>query len=183
MTAGTVRGLCAAMVLALALTGCRGDLPAHAATCDNTAALVLMAQAVPSARSIPCFEEVPFAFATTTLDIEAGSVEIGLSHAVVGLDAAVMTITRGCAPDQEGTAVTAPPLGELFAETIQPEEGHVTGRLVQGLGGACLVVDLAMPHPAGERALEDLQGSWRLMDRDELRRRLAEETDGRLRLP
>ncbi len=168
-----------ALALLLGATGCaQGDLPAVAATCDDLDALTLVAQAVPEARSVPCFPEMPFGYRTTTFDVESGRARIALSHAVTGLDAAVMTVAATC--DDDPTR-RAPAAGEL-QRVVGDGDGDTTEVWVQGLGQAYLVVELHGDHPHAARAVADLEGAWRLLPRANLAASLATQSGGLLRL-
>lgn len=170
------------LVVLLALcAACSGDLPATSSRCDDARALALIAQAVPDAASIPCFDELPFGFRATTFDVESDRAEIGLSHAVTGRDAAVMIVAPSCHLTEEERQ-PPPAEGQLTREETTTSTGGVTGTWVQGLGGACLTVRLAMDHPDGRRARDDLDGSWRLRSRDAVAAALRLDSDGVLDL-
>ena len=172
----------AVALAALALTGCGQDLPSATAMCADTNALVLIAQAVPDADAVPCFPDMPYGYRTTTFDVESGHAEIALSHAVIGLDAAVLSIGDTCVLDEEEAPVDVPDRGRLEQHLERTDDGGISGWIAQGLGDACLVVTLDLDHAEGHRALEDLGGSWTLLPREDLSATLHEETHGLLGL-
>lgn len=170
------------MVLAIGLGGCSQDLPSATAMCADTNALVLIAQAVPEAESIPCFPDMPYGYRTTTFDVEAGHAVVALSHAVVGLDAARLSISDTCVLEGAEEPLPTPDPGRLDHNLERTDSGGITGWVVQGLGDACLAITLDLDHADGRRALEDLDMSWTLLTRADLSATLAEETDGLLEL-
>ncbi|WP_108667474.1 hypothetical protein [Euzebya rosea] len=179
---GPAGRMVAVVLAALAVGGCGQDLPSATAMCADTNALVLIAQAVPDAESIPCFPEMPYGYRTTTFDVESGHAEIALSHAVVGLDAAVLSIGDTCVLDEEEAPVSTPERGHLEQHLERTDSGGIGGWITQGLGDACLVITLDLDHAQGDRALDDLDESWTLLSREDLSATLHAETDGLLGL-
>lgn len=161
-------GFVGILALALTLGACSGDLPSVTPRCDDRGAITLMAQAVPEADSVVCFDEVPFAFEATTFDVESGSVDLALSHEVVGNDAVTFHLARECVVP--GTRQTVPRPDEGRKESVEVTKvGGIVGTWVEAVGEACLVVRFDLDNRDGQRAFEDVADRWRFIPSGALR--------------
>ncbi len=106
----------AAVVMALAVTGCAGaasSVPRAAPTCDHGNVLILIAQSVPSAAFVPCIAEFPVGWTFGGEHIDARSSVFWLDSDRAGLRAVTVSLDRTCdttgavrvpvEPDEAGT--------------------------------------------------------------------------------
>jgi len=106
----------AAVVMALAVTGCAGapsSVPAGAPTCDHGNVLILIAQSVPSAAFVPCISEFPVGWTFGGEHLDAGGSVFWLDSDRAGLRAVTVSLDRICdtkgavrvpvEPDEAGT--------------------------------------------------------------------------------
>lgn len=156
--------LAIALAAVLGASACSGDLPSVAPRCDNQPAMQLIAQAVPEARQVPCFPTMPFGFEATTFDVHSAMADLRLSHAVIGKDAILLTLAASCTSADGEPADRAPTDG---AQLTRTPDGGVTGQILFDVG-ACLLVDVRLDHPDGQRALDDFLAKLQLLDRSEV---------------
>lgn len=101
-----VRRLAAAVPLLLPIaSGCAIEQVLPAPDCAEGGTVVLVAQSVPSASLVPCFDALPEGWAVDTVRIGQDGTVIHFDSDRAGVDAAVFHYTAGC---DVGEAVDAP---------------------------------------------------------------------------
>lgn len=178
------RVVVAAAAGALALGGCTVDLPASAPTCDNIEVLTLMAQAVPSATTLPCLDPLPDGWTVVDFQGETGRVRFTLSHPVAGHDALEVRFAATCDEASEEVAGG----GEL--PTLQLPRSGDRARpsgdgdeiVVEQLDGGCVVRAYEFETDDVQDLRADLDAALSAIPRADVAARVRELSGGRLDL-
>jgi tRNA A-37 threonylcarbamoyl transferase component Bud32 len=161
--------------------GTKTPLHIHNLACDHLEPLWLEAQAVPSARMVPCLRTELPGWTVADVAVNAGRSIITLNHDRAGLGVVVAQLTRTC--DTSGT-VGAPSQvpGVRRYELVEQLSGVYTATWYDRLPGGCVTYRLhstADPEGAFANEARLLLG---FTTRQTLRQALDERSQGRLQL-
>lgn len=167
---------CVAIVLVgVALPACAAR-QFNQVTCDQAdPSLVLAAQAVPSARLLPCIEEFPVGWIFGGSEIRNGLVRFWLDSDRAGLQALEVRLTRSC--DVSEAVEVAPGLGEAgtqrFEEPISLPPHFVANRYYVFSGG-CITYRFAFDPNASPALAVDIDEALDFTPRASLVERMRE---------
>lgn len=147
--AGLVPALLSATLLAAcgpAATQQQFDTPACGVA---SAALLLMAQAVPTASQVPCIRTLPVGWSFRSIDVRNGSARFWLDSDRAGLGALEVLLTASCRPS--GTPTPSDQLGSSLYVKIRTVRGRFKGDLIYLLPSGCITY--RVDFPAKEKAV------------------------------
>jgi hypothetical protein len=180
-------------VLVLLLTGCAGTSAAiyeraRSPACEyngqpGTPMIVLAAQAVPSATLLPCVKLLPAGWSVSDVFIHNGRARFTLDSDRVGQHAVTVVLERFCRLPIVTRVPTDEPGTRRFEQIgeVRPGAGF-TGTRFYLFDGGCVTYQFCFrgedrAEPIGEATL-----ALSFVTRDEVRRRVREDTGGRAEL-
>jgi hypothetical protein len=193
-----MRPLAALAALAMALllvAGCAGSLriggpptgipkcpaPAGWSTDDDVSAVVLMAQAVPSASWLPCIASLRVGFGFDRLDTHDGRGHFWLKSGHDGDHAIGVTLTRRC--DVHGAVEQASRhIGISRYARVDSTGSKYAGEWYYRFAGGCITYQFNLHSKAGDESIAAISAGLDFVSRDTVRRWVREHSDGRLDL-
>jgi hypothetical protein len=177
-------------VLVLLLCGCAGLTTqiyreARSPVCEHqsqpgTPMVILAAQAVPTATLLPCVELLPAGWSVSGVSIHNGQALFTLDSDRVGRHAVTVVLQRFCRLPTVTRVPTDEPGTRRFEQIgeVRPGVGF-TGTRFYLFEGGCLMYQFRFTgedraEPVGQATL-----ALSFISRDELRKRVREETEGR----
>ena len=151
---------------------CSTEEAMDAPRCDGGSTM-LAAQSVPLASLAPCFERLPEGWSFTTITIDQGGTTVHLDSDRAGPGAATLRFGETC---DVGSAAKVPSDLE-GAERFDDIEGLQPGfraRVSYRFEGGCVAWRFAFDNDASATESVALEGSLRLVSRDELNASLRE---------
>jgi hypothetical protein len=180
-------------VLVLLLTGCAGTSAAiyeraRSPACEyngrpGTPMIVLAAQAVPSATLLPCVKLLPAGWSVSDVFIHNGRARFTLDSDRVGSQAVTVVLERFCRLPTVTRVPTDEPGTRRFEQIGEVRSGvGFTGTRFYLFDGGCVTYQFRFKgedraEPIGEATL-----ALSFVTRDEVRRRVREDTGGRAEL-
>lgn len=139
-----MRAQAALLAAVLATTGCAGQVAsAGVPECEPSGELVTIAQAVPSARAIPCIRELPIGWSFSGMDVRDGRARFWLGNDRAGARAVRVTLEETC--DTKGaTELSDRPPTRRFLRVDQLARRNA-GAWLHLFGGGCVTYDFAVP--------------------------------------
>lgn len=133
-------------VVAVVPTGCGGTFVAEAGVpeCEASGELVAIAQAVPTARFVPCIEDFPVGWTFGGMDVRKGRASFWLDNDRVGPHSVQVTLEEAC--DTTG-ATALPPLGRGAQRSLRVDEldARSRGAWLHQYNGGCVTWDFEVP--------------------------------------
>ncbi len=179
----------AAVVLVPLLAGCSDDASVTTGGLPQctprpgtvSAGVVVMAQAVPSARWLPCIRAVPVGWTFDELKPRDGSATFALSAGPDGQRALVVLLRPSCdtAGSTEGTG--AEPGIRRFDGAARVSPGYSAERHYVFAGG-CVTYRFDLRGASAAQPVAPLTAALGFVSRAELARLVHDTSDGRLRL-
>ncbi len=163
--------------------GTIGAVPACATGDDARAAnaVVLMAQAVPTATWVPCVESVPVGWTFAGLEAQTGSARFWLDSDRDGVHAIEVRLTAGC--DTDGaTEIPSERDGLRRFERVTQVTPQYLGRRQYVFPGGCVTVVFRLSGDNRGEPLALATQSLGVLGREELAAQVHEESGGRLQL-
>ncbi|SFO17378.1 hypothetical protein SAMN05660359_01766 [Geodermatophilus obscurus] len=163
--------------------GTIGAVPACATGDDARAAnaVVLMAQAVPTATWVPCVESVPVGWTFAGLEAQTGSARFWLDSDRDGVHAIEVRLTAGC--DTDGaTEIPSERDGLRRFERVTQVTPQYLGRRHYVFPGGCVTVVFRLSGDNRGEPLALATQSLGVLGREELAAQVHEESGGRLQL-
>ncbi len=163
--------------------GTIGAVPACATGDDARAAnaVVLMAQAVPTATWVPCVESVPVGWTFAGLEAQTGSARFWLDSDRDGAHAIEVRLTAGC--DTDGaTEIPSERDGLRRFERVTQVTPQYLGRRHYVFPGGCVTVVFRLSGDNRGEPLALATQSLGVLGREELAAQVHEESGGRLQL-
>lgn len=140
-------GAVAIAAAATVLTGCGGDIVTSAGVpdCEPSGELVTIAQAVPSARFVPCIETFPIGWAFGEMELRDGRARFSLRNDRLGRQAVRVTLAATC--DTSGST-EVPASGEAIRRSVRVDElgTHSRGAWLHEFEGGCVSYEFAVPR-------------------------------------
>jgi hypothetical protein len=180
----------AALLLAGSLSGCGEQLDAGVdADCGGSertdnAALVLMAQAVPTAPLIPCIRLVPASWRRGDLEVRSGRATFSFDSAPdegSGTSPLTVELRRSC--DVAGaTEVPSDKTGTTRWERLSSVSPAYLGKRFYVYDGGCTILSFALSGPGRVQAVGEASLAVAFVSRDAIAADLRERSDGRLEL-
>jgi hypothetical protein len=162
----------ALLAVAPLLAGCVGSVRLGAAGSEAvfcptdaravSAALVLMAQAVPTASRVPCVSSLAEGFTVGDLDARSGRARYALRSDAHGQDAVLVTLTRACPPAGVGAAVGGRALSDWQVQ----------------VHGGCISYHLDPSVVLGSQTRTQIRAGLSLVDRSVIARAVRESNHG-----
>jgi hypothetical protein len=171
-------------VSALALTGCvstgnAGGVPDCAA--DQTKQLALMAQAVPTAKLIPCVRSVPTGWRFDGADVRSGEAQFWLSSDRDGDRAVTVLLRRRC--DTAGsTGVVSEQAGATRHEKVTRVTTGYGGERHYRFAGGCVTYRFNLQGTTRAEPVAAVSQSLGFVSRRAIEDRINAKSDGRLEL-
>ncbi|MEX2658471.1 MAG: hypothetical protein WD232_02150 [Acidimicrobiales bacterium] len=132
---------------AILLAGCGGDIATSAGVpdCEPSGELVTIAQAVPSARFVPCIETFPIGWSFGEMELRDGRARFWLRNDRVGRQAVRVTLAARC--DTSGST-EAPAPDEDIRRSLRVDDldTHSRGTWLHEFEGGCVSYDFAVPR-------------------------------------
>jgi hypothetical protein len=176
---GRRRIVLAVALASLMLTGCTrlAERRAVRMFCEAPrdtveSALVLMAQAVPSARYVPCVNAFPAGWSLGTFEARSGRAVITFDSDRAGVDALRVTFEATCRP--EGGTLPTDEAGapDLRQRTLGLKPKYKAVRYYTFEGG-CMLYTFTFPHGSESTLTRDAVSMVRLMERSAIQAQVA----------
>jgi len=147
---------------------------------DNT--VVLMAQAVPTASSLPCLDgDLPAGWFLSDMKIRDGSARFWLGSALEGEKAVLVQVTASC--DVRGaTEVPSEQAGMRQYERVSRLQGGYAGKRHYVYPGGCTTYEFDLRGESRAQPLAAISQALGFISRDVVRQQVRDRTDGRLEL-
>jgi hypothetical protein len=162
-------------VTALLTTSCGHDESAIGAP-DCSDEMILVAQSVPDAAFVPCFEELPGGWSVNDMSIGHAGTSVNLDSDRAGENAAKFDYDDGC----DVTGIGRVP-SELDGVAIHQEIDQVAGGLKSTryyvFEGGCVTVRLDFDEFDDATYAEGLLDSMQLLSRDDINAAISQEND------
>ncbi|MGY1669606.1 hypothetical protein [Geodermatophilus sp. SYSU D00710] len=159
------------------------DMPACVSGDDARAAnaVVLMAQAVPTASWVPCVESVPVGWTYAGVDVDAGSARFWLNSDRDGMRAIEVRLTDEC--DTRGaTEIPSERDGLRRFERVTQVTPQYLGRRHYVFPGGCVTIVFTLSGDNRGEPLALATQSLGVVSREELAAQVHEASGGRLHL-
>lgn len=182
------RAALVAAVAPLLLSGCvTVDFGSEAVACAEgdegtpTNGVILMAQSVPTASFVPCLESMPVGWHFATLDAQSGSARFWLDSDRYGTHAIEVRLTESCDTSGATQIPSERPDMRRMERVIQVYPQFLARRFYVFDGGCITVVFTLAGSDSSEPLAVATQGLG-VVERDDLRELVREESVGRLEL-
>jgi hypothetical protein len=143
--------------------------------------LILLAQSVPTASAVPCLRAAPADWEISDFDVQSGRSRIVMYYLAADTQALTVEVTRRC--DRQGAEeVTSDELGLRRYDRVARRGSSYAKDLYYLYPGGCTVYRFRMRGAGAAVQANDVVRAFSFIDRDALRRRVSEQSDGRLRL-
>lgn len=178
---------------ALALTtGCSTELvvvgtAAGMPRCDPTSryaesGAIALAQAVPTARWLPCVNLVPVGWSFRAFVPSDGSAELVFASDRYGSAALTVHLRPSCAVDGMAEVPSEYPETRRFQQGGRTGDGYV-GRRHYTFTGGCIAFEFDLREtPGGAELAGEMTGALGVLDRETVARQVHDGSDGRLDL-
>lgn len=154
----------------------REQTPGHVSS-----ALLLIAQAVPTASMVPCVHALAAGWTFNHLDARSNKAQFWLDSDRAGVNAVTVTLARDC--DSAGAAeLTSYESGILLFERSNPAGSGYHGDRYYVYDGGCVTYHLDLGGNAGSQAMPEISEMLQFVDRDVLRRYVHRYSGGRFEL-
>lgn len=144
----SARSLVVAIAIAVAfvVAGCGGGLAARAGVpeCEPSGELVTIAQAVPSARLVPCIEELPIGWRFSGMDLRRGRARFWLGNDRAGARAVRVTLDPAC--DTSGATAIPSDLTTRRSLRLDRLDVRNAGAWFHEFTGGCVTWDFTVPR-------------------------------------
>lgn len=174
--AGTTRlllGLCLAVASVGIAASCsvEGTLPVPSCVQGDTA--ILVAQSVPTASQVPCFDSLPDGWEVASVRIDRGGTVIRLDSDRAGSSAAIFHYTESCST---GAAVDAPSEydGAEQYELVERVVPALRGRRFHVFPGGCMWWEFDFDAGTPSALSIDLGNRLQMIPREELNRSIRD---------
>jgi hypothetical protein len=185
-----MRRLAVALGLLALLTGCAPVQPTdreRAPLCEQrgingSTSVVLIAQAVPSARLLPCIDLFPTGWTFAGEDIRSGQARFWLDSDRAGTRAVEVTLAPAC--DVAGATPIQPSdeQGTSRFERVEQVRNGYRGWRAYRFEGGCITYRFAFRGPSRGAPEAEVTFALGFLTRAELAETVREVSDGRLRL-
>jgi len=164
----------ATLVSALAASaGCSATATMPAPECPTGGSSLIVAQSVPSASQVPCFESLPEGWSVSSVDVNQDRSVIRFDSDRAGPGAAILHLDRTCDVSAAVSTASEFPDAERFDQIEQLAPGFRASRFYRFDGG-CVRWDFAFDHNASATEAVAVGDALRLIPRQELSDRLSE---------
>jgi hypothetical protein len=164
-----VLGVSAALLLAVACGPAVIQRALRQPNCNLQGnAVPLMAQAVPTARFLPCIASLPAGWTFESNDIERARVRFWLDSDRAGIRALAVTLTRRCRP--AGTEIPSDQPGERLFVHLDSVAPRYRGIRYYLLPGGCITYDFNFPAEESTLFSTDASDAIDVVPRSKLER-------------
>ena len=149
----------------------------------DMAALLLMAQAVPSASQLPCVELLPAGWSVSDVFVRNGRVRFSLDSDRVGMRAVRVVLEQFCTIGEVTRVPSDHPGTRRYQEVISIEPGErYQGAVHYLFPGGCVTYRLDFRSDEQARPLGEVSLALGFVTREALRQSISDFTDGKVSL-
>lgn len=156
-----------------ALSGCSITETMPAPECPTGGSSLIVAQSVPSASQVPCFDPLPDGWSVSGVDVNQDRSVITFDSDRAGTGAAVLHLDRTCDVSAAVSTASEFPDAERFDQIEQLAPGFRASRFYRFDGG-CVRWHFAFDQDASATEAVAVGDALRLIPRQELSDRLSE---------
>jgi hypothetical protein len=179
----------AVITVAPLLAGCSGDTAATIGGLPQctprsgtvSAGVVVLAQAVPTARWLPCVRAVPTGWGFGELHPRDGSAMFWLNAGAAGQRALVVLLRPACDTAGGAEAPSEEPGMRRYDGSVRMDQGY-RGERHYVFDGGCVTYQFDLRGASAAQPLAPLTAAMGFVSRAELARLVHDTSDGRLRL-
>ena len=161
-------------VVALAASGCGDETILGKPTCPDD--LVLVAQSVPGAAEVPCFEGLPGGWSVSSVSIDNNGTKVNLDSDRAGFGAATFTYSDRCDVSGVGRLPSEQDDVEVYEEIDQIAGGLESTRYFVFRGG-CVTARFDFDGFGDKEYADALLDSLLLISRDDLNENLQQQNE------
>lgn len=157
----------AAFILMAILTGCSVEETLPGPSCSSGGSSLIVAQSVPSASQVPCFEFLPDGWSVAGVSVNQDRSVITLDSDRAGTGAATLRLDPACDVSAAVSAASEYPAAERFEDIRQLAPGFRASRFYRFTGG-CITWHFQFDEEASATEAVALGEALRLIPRQEL---------------
>ncbi|MFL6180842.1 MAG: hypothetical protein ACJ73J_00895 [Actinomycetes bacterium] len=144
-------------------------------------ALVLMAQAVPTAEKLPCVRSVPVGWTFDELDAHNGSAQFTFDSDREGVSAVVVSLRPTCSVEGTSQVASDQPGTERYEKVNRVTSGF-GGERIYTFPGGCVVYTFDLRGQSHAEPVTEISNALGFVNRTDLAGQVSEHSDGRLSL-
>ncbi|HVQ87514.1 MAG TPA: hypothetical protein VMT88_04955 [Actinomycetes bacterium] len=144
-------------------------------------ALVLMAQAVPTAQLLPCVRSVPVGWTFNELDARNGWAEFAFDSDREGVAALVVSLRPSCSVDGASRVVSDQPDTERYERVSRVTSGF-GGERMYTFSGGCVVYTFDLQGASHAEPVTEISNALGFVSRADLATQVSEHSNGQLSL-
>jgi hypothetical protein len=144
-------------------------------------ALVLMAQAVPTAEMLPCVRSVPVGWTFAHLNARDGWAEFVFDSDREGVAALIVSLRPSCSTTDATNVASDQPETERYERISRVEPGF-GGERIYTFQGGCVVYSFDLRGESHAEPVTEISTALGFVTRDDLAAEVSEHSDGRLSL-
>jgi len=175
------------LIAAMSLSGCALQQDIEGIPeCTETprvpnSALVLMAQAVPTAELLPCVRSVPVGWTFDELDARNGGAEFAFDSDREGVSAIVVSLRPSCSVSDTSHVTSEQPGTERYERVTRVTDGF-GGERIYTFEGGCVVLSFDLRGKSRAEPITEITNALGFVSRSDLADQISERSDGQLSL-
>jgi hypothetical protein len=144
-------------------------------------ALVLMAQAVPTAELLPCVRSVPVGWTYMQLKAHNGWAEFAFDSDREGVSALVVSLRPNCSVDGASSVTSDQPDTERYERVSRVTSGFA-GERIYTFSGGCVVYSFDLHGESHAEPVTEISNALGFVSRADLAAQVSEHSEGQLSL-